>query len=259
MKMIIGKKIGMTNIFSLEGKYIPVTVVKSDPNFITQIRTEQKDGYIALQIGSEESKKVKKPQEYQFKKAKLPKLRNLREVRISSEEVAKYQVGQKITVNTFKEGEKIDAIGISKGKGFAGVIKRHNFARGPMSHGSDHHREPGSIGAMYPQRVFKGKKLPGRMGYERVTVKNLKIVKIDSDDQTILVQGALPGPNKSLVLLMGKGEFIIEEQKKYEEKKTEKEIVENKEEDKKENGQTEKEPGIIEKEEQVKDTAGEAK
>lgn len=205
MKMLIGKKIGMTNIFSEKGRFIPVTLVKSGDNFVTQIRTEEKDGYTALQIGFEESRNVKKPQEIQLKNAKLPKLKNLREVRIEEKDLPKYKVGEKISINIFKEGEEVNVIGVSKGKGFQGVIKRHNFHRGPMSHGSDHHREPGSIGAAYPQHVFKGTKLPGRMGHDQVTVKNLKIEKIEPEENLIYIHGAIPGPNKGLILIKGEG------------------------------------------------------
>ena len=201
MKMILGKKIGMTNIFSPKGKFIPVTLVKSGINYVTQIKTEEKEGYNALQIGFLEVKKIKKPQEGHLKKAKAPKLKNLKEVEVSSEEAQKHKIGDKITVSIFKVGEDVNVTGISKGKGFAGVIKRHVFHRGPMTHGSDHHREPGSIGAMFPQRVFKGTKLPGRMGAEQVTVKNLKIEKIEPEENIIYIHGAVPGPNKSLVII----------------------------------------------------------
>ena len=210
MKMLLGKKIGMTNIFSEKGKFIPVTIVKSGANFITQIKTEEKDGYSALQIGFEETRKLKKPQEMHLKKAKAPKLRNLQEVRVTKNELKKHNIGQKLGVSVFKKGEVVLVSGISKGKGFAGVIKRHGFHRGPKTHGSDHHREPGSIGAAYPQRVFRGQKLPGRLGHEQVTVKNLKIVKVDPENDLILIKGAVPGPNKSLVVLKGEGEIFHE-------------------------------------------------
>lgn len=211
MKMLLGKKIGMSNIFSKEGRFIPVTMIQSGPNYITQVRKEDKDGYSALQIGFEESRKANKPQEMQLKKSRIPKLRNIKEVRISGENTEKYKSGNVISLDTFKEGEKINVVGTSKGKGFAGVIKRHGFHRGPESHGSDHHREPGSIGGAYPQRVFKGQKLPGRMGHDRVTVKNLKIEKIDHENNLIFIYGAVPGPNKSLVMIMGQGDFVLTE------------------------------------------------
>ena len=208
--MILGKKLGMTNIFSEKGSFIPVTVIQSGENFVTQIKTEEKDGYDALQIGFEEAKKIKKPQEVQLKKVKAPKLRNLREVIVSKEELAKHKTGDKIKINIFKEGEIVNAIGISKGKGFQGVIKRHGFSRGPETHGSHHHRSPGSIGAMFPQRVFKGQKLPGRMGHEQVTVKSLKIEKVDIENSLIFLHGAVPGPNKSLILIKGEGTMYHE-------------------------------------------------
>lgn len=210
MKMILGKKLKMTNIFSEKGKFIPVTLVKSGENYVTLIRTEDKDGYTALQVGFGESKKIKKPQEMQLKKNKLPKLRTLKEVRTTAEEISKHKTGEKIGLNIFKEGELVNVTGVSKGKGFQGVIKRHNFHRGPESHGSDHHREPGSIGAAYPQHVFKGTKLPGRMGHDQVTVKNLIIEKIDIKENIIYIKGAIPGPNKSLVLIKGTGTMYHE-------------------------------------------------
>jgi len=210
MKMILGKKLGMTSMFTDKGKFIAVTAIQSGDNYVTQVRTEEKDGYDALQVGFGETRKIKKPQEIQLKKAKAPKLKDLKEVRVSKEELGKHKAGDKIRVNIFKEGEVVNAIGVSKGKGFQGVIKRHNFSRGPETHGSHHHRKPGSIGAMYPQHVFKGQKLPGRMGHDQVTVKNLKIEKIDIENGLIFLRGAVPGPNKTLILIEGSGTMYHE-------------------------------------------------
>ncbi len=207
MKLIIGKKVGMDNLFTEEGRFVPVTVIKSSPNYITQIRNQKIDGYSALQIGFSETDKAKKPQKEQFKKANTPELRYLKEIIVTEEEVNKHQVGEKFLVNIFNKGDIVKVIGTSKGKGFQGVIKRHGFSRGPETHGSHHHREPGSIGAAYPQRIFKGQKLPGRMGSDQVTVKGLKIEGIDTENDLIFIKGAVPGPNKSLIYIVGKGDF----------------------------------------------------
>lgn len=214
MKLILGTKKEMTNIFTPEGRFIPVTPIEATPNYITQIRNNEKDGYFALQIGYLETNKARKPQKEQFKKANTPELRKLREIRVTEEEASKHQVGEKFEINIFNIDEKVNVISTSKGKGFQGVIKRHNFSRGPETHGSHHHREPGSIGAAYPQHILKGQKLPGRMGTDRVTVKNLKIAKIDTENNLIFIKGAVPGPQKSLVMIIGKGEFEGEIEKK---------------------------------------------
>src|SRR3972149_2887258 len=192
MKAILGKKVGMTHIFDEKGNMIPVTVVEAGPCVVTQIKTDEKEGYEAIQIGFGEAKHLKKPQEGHLKKFKIKnlKLKNLQEIR--SDE--KLNLGDQITVNVFKEGDIVQVEGVSKGKGFAGVIKRHNFHRGPMSHGSHHHRSPGSIGSMFPQHVFKGTKLPGRMGHDKVTTKGLKIVNIDAENNLLAIKGAVPGP-----------------------------------------------------------------
>lgn len=217
----------MTNIFSGEGRFIPVTPIEATSNYITTIRKNDKDGYTALQIGFSETKKANKPQKEQLKKAGIPALRYLREIRVSEEEAAKHKEGEKFEINIFNIDEKVAVTSTSKGKGFQGVIKRHNFSRGPETHGSRHHREPGSIGAAYPQHIFKGTKLPGRMGADRVTVKSLKVVKIDTDNNLIYVKGAVPGPVKSLVMIVGNGEFEGKIEKKEalkpkkEDKKTE--------------------------------------
>jgi len=213
MKAILGKKVGMTQVFNDKGVVTPVTVIEAGPCVVTQLRTKEKDGYEAVQIGFGEAKKIARPQEGHLKKIKNDlKLRFLKEIRLSDvkEEIEvegeasnnqHFNLGDEIKADVFSEGDLVQATAISKGKGFAGVIKRHNFHRGPMSHGSHHHRKPGSIGAMYPQHVLKGKKLPGRMGHEKVTLKNVKIIKIDVENNMIAVKGSIPGPNKGLVLL----------------------------------------------------------
>lgn len=201
LKMILGEKLKMSQIFDKDGKPIPVTVVKAGPCYVTAVRTKEKDGYEAVQLGYGQAKKLKKPEEGRLKKIKVEeKLKYFREFRVeNSEEIEKIKEGDKIDVSVFQEGEKVTVSGISKGKGFAGVIKRHGFARGPETHGSDHHRRPGSIGSMFPQRVVKGRKMPGHMGVERVTVKGLEIVKIIPETNILMIKGAVPGPRKGLL------------------------------------------------------------
>lgn len=197
-KGILGKKLGMTRIFQ-DGKVIPVTVIEAGPCVVTQIKTKENDGYEAIQVGFSPVKanRVNKPTKGHFAKAGVEPLRYLREFRVDN--VADYTIGQVIKLDIFEDGEMVDVIGKGKGKGFAGVIKRHNYHRGPMSHGSRFHRKPGSLGAMGPARVFKGKPLPGRMGGNRVTVQNLTVAKVDVDRNVILVKGAIPGAKKGLV------------------------------------------------------------
>ena len=208
MKAILGKKVGMTRIFDDNGKVVPVTVIEATPNIITQIKTKDKDGYSAVQLGFGEAKRLNKPQAGHLKAAKASSrsLREVPEIKFDIEEdkePKEVKVGDKIFVDIFKVGDKVQVTGVSKGKGFAGVIKRHGFKRGPMSHGSHHHREPGSIGSMFPQHVFKGTKLPGRMGTDQVTTKNLKIASVDKENNLIAIKGAIPGPAKGLVILRG--------------------------------------------------------
>ncbi len=182
----------MTRIFQDDGRVIPITVVQCDPNKITQIKTTDKDGYPAIVLGFSE---LKKP-------TKTKKFRHVREFQIKEEEIENYKQGDEITVESLQDTEKVKVSSISKGKGFQGVIKRHNFSRGPESHGSHHHREPGSIGACTkPGRVAKGKKLPGRMGGEKVTLSTVKIVKLDPSNNTICIKGSLPGPNGTLITI----------------------------------------------------------
>lgn len=193
-KGILGRKIGMTQIFTEEGKLIPVTVVQATPNVVLQVKTNETDGYEAIQVGFENKREklANKPEMGHVAKAETAPKRFVREFR--NVNVAEYQVGQEIKVDTFAEGEVVDVTGKTKGKGFQGVIKRHGQSRGPMGHGSMYHRRPGSMGpTSTPGRVFKGKKLPGHMGVETVTIQNLEVVKVDLDKNVILVKGSVPG------------------------------------------------------------------
>ncbi len=204
MKAILGEKVGMTQIFDDEARAIPVTVIKAGPCHITQIRTSETDGYTAVQIsyGEIAKKNVNKPSEGHFAKAGVTPTRHLVELRV--DDVSGYELGQEITVGeVFAKGGKADVSGVSKGKGFQGVIKRHNFSGQSASHGVHKvHRAPGSIGACAtPARVFKGKKLPGRMGGEKTTILNLAIVGVDIERDLLLLRGAVPGPKGSLVLI----------------------------------------------------------
>ncbi|SEN75309.1 50S ribosomal protein L3 [Peptostreptococcus russellii] len=199
MKGILGKKIGMTQVFSADGAVVPVTVVEAGPVVVTQIKTEETDGYQAVQVGFEDVKEkaLNKPKMGHLAKSGAKK-RSLKEFRVDS--VEGYEVGQEIKADVFAEGDKIDVTGISKGKGFQGPIKRHGQSRGPESHGSRYHRRPGSMGACsYPGRVFKNKKLAGHMGSVKVTVKNLEVVKVDADKNLLLIKGAIPGAKGSTV------------------------------------------------------------
>ena len=203
-KGILGKKIGMTQIFEADGKMIPVTVVEAGPCLVIQNKTEETDGYNAVQLGFGELKEkhTSKPMKGHFDKAGVTPVKFVRELRLSAP--SEYTVGQKISAEIFTAGELIDATGISRGKGFAGTIKRHNFACGPMAHGSKSHREPGSMGPMHSGpggRVIKGKKLPGRMGNAKVTVQRLTVAKVDTDRNLILVKGSIPGAAGSFVVL----------------------------------------------------------
>lgn len=198
IKAILGQKLKMSQVFDKEGRPVAVTVVQAGPCYVTAVKTKEKDGYQAIQLGFGLTKKMKKPEEGHLKKAGIKeKLRYLKEFRVK--DIGDIKIGDKIDVSVFKEGDKVSVSGISKGKGFSGVIKRWGFARGPETHGSDHHRRPGSIGSMFPQRVIKGKKMPGRMGHERVTVKGLEIVKIIPETNILMIKGAVPGPRKGLL------------------------------------------------------------
>ena len=203
-KAILGRKLGMTQIFTEEGQVVPVTVVESGNNVVVQNKTVENDGYNAIQIGfgAIKESKVNSPMKGHFAKAGVAPVKFIREMRL--ENASEYNVGDTIGVDIFSAGELVDVTGTSKGKGFAGGIKRHNFARGPMGHGSKSHREPGSTGAMisgHGGRVLKGKKLPGHMGSEKVTVQRLTVVRVDADRNLLLIKGAIPGPKKGLVVV----------------------------------------------------------
>lgn len=202
MKTIIGKKVGMTQIFDEKGKVIPVTVIEAGPCLVAQVKSVETDGYNAIQLGFGDVKesKLNKPEKGHFAKAKLALKKHLREFRLDS--VDGVNVGEEIKVDTFQAGDKIDVQGTSKGKGFQGVIKRHGQSRGPMGHGSMYHRRPGSMGpTSTPGRVFKGKKLPGHMGRVTVTIQNLDVVKVDLDKNAILVKGSVPGAKGAILKL----------------------------------------------------------
>ena len=201
MKGILGKKLGMTQIFTEEGIVVPVTVVEAGPNVVTQVKTVEKDGYNAIQVGFEDAKEksLNKPQKGHLAAANVLK-KHLKEFRVDA--VEEFTVGQEIKADLFAAGEKIDVTGTSKGKGFQGPIKRHGQSRGPEWHGSMYHRRPGSMGACsFPGRVFKNKKLAGHMGSVKVTVQNLEVVRVDADKNLILVKGAIPGPKGSMVTI----------------------------------------------------------
>ena len=201
MKGILGKKIGMTQVFTEEGKLIPVTVIEIEPNVVTQIKTVDKDGYDAIQLGAQtvREKVSNKPKMGHTKKANTEPKRFLREIR--GVDVTNYTLGQVVDASIFEEGEIVDVTGTSKGQGFQGVIKRHNQSRGPMGHGSQYHRGVGSLGTMRPMHVLKGKKLPGQMGNVKRTVQNLEIIQVDMENNCLLVKGNVPGAKKSLVLI----------------------------------------------------------
>ena len=199
-KGIIGKKIGMTQIFDEKGNVIPVTVIEAGPCVVAQVKTEETDGYNAIQLGFGEikDKHINKPEAGHFAKAKLANKKHLREFKV--EGIENYKVGDEIKADVFEAGEKIDVQGTSKGTGFQGVIKRHGQHRGPMGHGSMYHRRPGSMGSTStPGRVFKGKKLPGHMGRVTVTIQNLDVVRVDMDKNVILVKGSVPGPKGAIL------------------------------------------------------------
>ena len=200
-KGILGRKLGMTQVFAKSGKLIPVTVVEVEPNVVTQIKTVETDGYEAIQLGfdTKREKLSNKAEKGHLAKANTAPKRFLKEIR--GVDVSKYQLGQELDCQVFEEGEMVDVSGISKGKGFQGVIKRYNQSRGPMGHGSQYHRGVGSLGTMRPMRVFKGKKLPGHMGHVSVTMQNLEVVAVMKDENVILIKGNVTGPKKSLVII----------------------------------------------------------
>ncbi|QNB48456.1 50S ribosomal protein L3 [Thermanaerosceptrum fracticalcis] len=201
VKAILGTKLGMTQIFDETGKAIPVTVIEAGPCVVVQKKTAENDGYNAIQVGFGEVKEqdLNKPLKGHFAKGQIKPLRYLKEFRV--DDANAYNIGQEIKADVFSSGEWVDVTGLTKGKGFAGGIKRHGFHRGPMKHGSKYHRRPGSLGAKGPARVFLGRKLPGRLGREQVTVQKLLVVKVDPERNLLLVRGAIPGPKKSLVTI----------------------------------------------------------
>ncbi|MBT2658709.1 50S ribosomal protein L3 [Bacillus sp. ISL-18] len=202
-KGILGRKIGMTQVFAENGHLIPVTVVEVAPNVVLQKKSDDSDGYVAVQVGFEDKREklANKPEKGHVAKANTAPKRFIREFR--GDDLAAYEVGQEVKVDIFAAGDIVDVTGISKGKGFQGSIKRHGQSRGPMAHGSRYHRRPGSMGPVAPNRVFKGKALPGRMGGEQVTVQNLEIVKVDTERNLLLIKGNVPGAKKALLKIKG--------------------------------------------------------
>ncbi|MDD2372029.1 MAG: 50S ribosomal protein L3 [Syntrophomonadaceae bacterium] len=200
-KAIMGIKIGMTQIFDENDKAVPVTIIEAGPCTVLQKKNSETDGYSAIQVGfyNLKEKQVNKPARGHFKKANVKPLRFIKEFRVK--DIEAYEIGQELKADLFNPGDMVDVVGTSKGKGFAGAIKRHNFARGSMGHGSKYHRRPGSLAAKGPARVFKGRKLPGHMGRERVTVQGLKVVKVYPERNLILIKGSIPGPRKGLVII----------------------------------------------------------
>ena len=195
---LIGRKVGMTQVFAEDGTMVPVSVLAIEPNTVTELRTLERDGYRAVQLGTGTARRTTKPRAGQLKD--LPRVRDVREFRV--DDVAGYTVGQVLDVSLFAAGESVDITGLSKGKGFAGTIKRHHFRRGPETHGSDSHRAPGSIGGgTTPGKVFKGTGMAGHMGHERVTVKGATIVRTDAERNLLLVRGPVPGPRNALVVV----------------------------------------------------------
>lgn len=202
MKALITRKVGMTSLVANDGVVTPVTLLSASPCVITQVKTTETDGYQAVQIGTETAKHPAKPQVGHTSKAKLAPAKIVREIRVDeiSEDMS---VGTKLKADVFSVGDMVQVTGTSKGKGFAGTIKRHNFKLGRKTHGGRNYRRPGSIGSMYPQRIFKGKRMAGQMGHDQVTVKGLKVMHVDAENNLIAVTGAVPGPRRSIVILKG--------------------------------------------------------
>ncbi len=205
MKGILGKKVGMTQVFDESGEVIPVTIIEAGPCFVTQKKTAKQDGYTAVQLGFEEvkPKRLTQPQKGHLRRNNLPPLRHLREIRMSEDELEEYEEGQKIGIGVFEAGDVVDVVGISKGRGFAGAMKRHGFGGGPITRGqSNRQRSPGSIGATStPGRVFKGKRMPGRMGNQRISAQNLQVVLVDPQRNLLAVKGSVPGARNGLLLI----------------------------------------------------------
>ena len=212
MKGILGKKLGMTQVFGNDGKLVPVTVIEIEPNVVTQVKTVETDGYEAVQLGFDtmREKLSNKASMGHTKKANTAPKRFLKEIR--GVEISNYTLGQEVKADLFEAGEIVDVTGISKGKGFQGVIKKNNQHRGPMAHGSKYHRGVGSLGTMLPKRVLPGKALPSHMGAEQVTIQNLEVIAVDMENNCILVKGSVPGANKSLVIIKS----AVKTDKKYE-------------------------------------------
>jgi large subunit ribosomal protein L3 len=196
---LIGRKVGMTQVFQPNGTMVAVSVVRVTPNTVTRLRTDARDGYTAVQLGAGERRRLTKPVAGQLKD--LPRVRDIREFRLDSAD--DYEVGQQLAVGeVFVEGDLVDVTGVSKGKGFAGTVKRHNFSRGPKTHGSDNYRKPGSIGpGTTPGRVYKGLKMGGHMGHDRVTIKKLRVIRVDAERNLILVKGSVPGAPGALTFV----------------------------------------------------------
>jgi large subunit ribosomal protein L3 len=208
MKALLGKKISMTRIFDKSGKVYAVTAVEAGPCAVTQIKKVTNDGYNAVQIGYDTTKKLNKPQKGHLKAAtknnsKLDKIKFLNEFEINEKDLEDIKIGDEIKADIFKEGDEVEVSGNSKGKGYQGTVKRHNFTTGPKSHGSDNYRQPGSIGATYPQRVIKGRRMSGHMGNERVTIKGLKVIDVIAEKNILLISGAIPGIKGSLISIKG--------------------------------------------------------
>lgn len=201
MKGILGRKLGMTQVFANDGKLVPVTVIEVEPNVVSQIKTVEKDGYEAIQLASitVKEKHATRANIGHLKSANTTPKRFLKEIR--GVNVSDYTLGQELNASVFEAGEMVDVVGISKGKGYQGVIKKNNQSRGPMAHGSKYHRGVGSLGTMLPKRVLKGKALPSHMGAEQVTIQNLEVIKVDMEENCILIKGSVPGANKSLVVI----------------------------------------------------------
>ncbi len=205
-KAILGRKLGMTQVFDGEGRMLPVTVVEAGPCIVVQKKTRERDGYDAIQVGFGEvrERRLNRPQRGHFSRAGVPARRLLREFRLDN--VGDYEVGQEVRVDVFTPGERVDVTGLSRGRGFAGVIKRHHSRRGPMSHGSKYHRRVGSMNAATdPSRVFKGKKMPGRLGGSRVTVRGLELVRVDPDRNVLLIKGSVPGVRGAYLAIRSSG------------------------------------------------------
>jgi len=201
VKGILGKKLGMTQVFTEDGNVVPVTVIQAGPCVVLQKKDKENDGYEAIQLGFEDKKlsRANKPEIGHAQKAGTTPKKFIREIR--GVDLSKYEVGQEVRVDIFSPGERVDVVGTSKGKGFAGAIKRHNQSRGPMAHGSKYHRGPGSMGSIAPNRIFKNQTMPGRMGNERVTIQNLEIVKVDPERNLLLVKGSVPGIVNSYLVI----------------------------------------------------------